>query len=94
MKFATKFTFTTSILWMSILASCSGSYIEMQEPDGPNEPVDQKGYYYDGNIVLSKAEDDSKVYIIRGPMMYPILYGYTIPVPVPDYTSRIVVKNG
>ena len=58
------------------------------------EEVDYRGYYYDGRIELSKAENDEKVYYISGPMMYPILYGHTIPIPVPNYESKIVVKLG
>ena len=91
MRFVTKFNFTAALPLVVALASCSNDFADMQSSD---EPVDQKGYYYNGNIVLSKAEDDSKVYVIRIPMMYPMLYGYTIPVPVPDYASRIVVKMG
>ncbi|MBD5358879.1 MAG: hypothetical protein HDR88_18135 [Bacteroides sp.] len=81
------------------MMACSGENSAMQEPQQPDsdqleEEIDYRGYYYDGKIELFKAENNEKVYSIYGPMMYPIYYGHTIPVPVPDYESRIVVKMG
>lgn len=75
-------------------SSCSDKYSLIDEPDAVEEVVDTRGYYYEGEILLTKAEDGKKVYKITQPMMYPMLYGYVIPIPVPDYKSNISINMG
>lgn len=90
------FSFFVAFLCLLTLGACSDSVIKENEPDAPEgaSTVDTRGYYYEGNVTLYNADSGEIVYSIREPMMYPILYGYVIPIPVPDYKAEIKVSMG
>lgn len=98
-NFRKSFWYGGIILSLLPLAACSNENSTMGEPETlsigqRNGEADQKGYYYEGDILLTKANSGEKIYEITLPMMYPVLYGYTIPIPLPDYESSVIVKMG
>lgn len=90
------FSFCAAFLCLLTLGACSDSIINENEPDSPeaSSAVDTRGYYYEGNVTLYNADSGEKVYSINEPLMYPMYYGYVIPIPLPDYKAEIKVSMG
>lgn len=88
-----KWQFLLLLFGTLLMVGCS-EFIDNEKDLLPEETIDQRGYYYEGEISLYKAASDKKIYYIVRPMMYPFLYGHCIPVPLPDYASNIMVSLG